>query len=664
MNKFINTIVAVSAATMMLAVVAVPAPAQAQTIAELQAQISALMAQISALTGSTTTTGGSSYTFTRDLTIGSSGTDVMELQKFLNGKGFAVSASGAGSAGQESTYFGALTASALARYQAANNIAPAVGYFGPMTRANVNATGGSTTPDGDDDSDDDSTDDGDLEGDFGTISDVDELGSYSDEEVGEGQEGVTVLGADIEASNDGDISLTAVKVSFDSTGNTGSDNLDDYISAVTIMLGDEEVGSADVDDFNENGAVWSRTISLDGAKISSDDTEKLYVVVDAASTFDSSDIGSADSWTVDIDSIKFVDGSDDSTTDTSTGDIDGMDVPVDFVSFSAAADTELKITTDSDSPEAGIIVVDDSSDTDDVSLLKGNLELEGDSDGVLDEFPITFTATTGGTANGIDDIAGSVTLIIDGQEFTETMSVSAALVGTVTFDNLDLDLTGDETVEFEVLADVNDLDGTVFAAGSTLKADVTSTNRDYMDVENEEGDQLSDSSEKSGTASGEAQEFRVSGIQLDLVSTNTSVAAGDSSNDDAGTFTIKFKVTAVGDTIYVSSLADATTGANTDGKTSVNVDRSGVATTGGVSVVLTNVDDDDLTSVGLYEIEEGDSNTFELTTAVQLSATQTTGLFRAVLGGVRWTTTSTDATPSNSYTSNLDEFKTSYVNLN
>ncbi|MDQ5889574.1 MAG: hypothetical protein QG609_67, partial [Patescibacteria group bacterium] len=115
MNKFIKTIVAVSAATMMLAVVAVPAPAQAQTIAELQAQISALMAQISALTGSTTTTGGSSYTFTRDLTIGSTGTDVMELQKFLNGKGFAVSASGAGSAGQESTYFGALTAAALAR---------------------------------------------------------------------------------------------------------------------------------------------------------------------------------------------------------------------------------------------------------------------------------------------------------------------------------------------------------------------------------------------------------------------------------------------------------------------------------------------------------------------------------------------------------------------
>lgn len=662
MNKFIKTIVAVSAATMMLAVVVVPAPAQAQTIAELQAQIQALMAQISALTGSTTTTGGSSYTFTRDLTIGSTGTDVMELQKFLNGKGFTVNASGAGSPGQESTYFGALTASALAKYQAANGIAPAAGYFGPMTRANVNATGGSTTPDGDDDSDDDSSDDGDLEGDFGTISDVDELGSYSDEEVGEGQDGVKVLGADIEASNDGDIALTAIKVSFDSTGNTGSDNLDDYISGVTIMLGDEEVGSADVDDFNENGTVYSRTISLDGAKISSDETEKLYISVDAASTFDSSDI-TGDSWTVDIESIKFVDGSGDSTTDTSTGDIDGMDVPVNFVSFSDAADTELKITTDSDSPDAGIVVVDDSTDTDDVSLLKGKIELEGDSDAVLDEFPVTFTATTGGTANGIDDIAGSVTLIIDGQEFSETMSVSAALVGTVTFDNLDLDLSGDETVEFEILADVNDLDGSIFAAGDTLKADVTSTNRDYMDVENEEGDQLSDSSEKSGTATGEAQEFRTNGIMLTLVSTATDATTGTSSGDDIGLFTIKYKVTAIGDTVYVSSLADATTGANTDGKTSVTIDRAGTATATNISVSLVNTTDDDLTSVGLYQIEEGESHTFEVSASVPMNA-GTTGQHRAVLSGVRWTTTSTDATPSNSYTSNLDEFKTSYKVLN
>lgn len=103
-----------------------------------------------------TTTGGStavaSYTFTRDLTVGSRGADVKALQEFLNAKGYTVAQSGAGSVGNETEYFGPATKAALAKFQAANNISPAVGYFGPITMKAVNAmegtvttTGGSTT---------------------------------------------------------------------------------------------------------------------------------------------------------------------------------------------------------------------------------------------------------------------------------------------------------------------------------------------------------------------------------------------------------------------------------------------------------------------------------------------------------------------------------------
>jgi hypothetical protein len=184
-----------------------------------------------------------------------------------------------------------------------------------------------------------------------------------------------------------------------------------------------------------------------------------------------------------------------------------------------------------------------------------------------------------------------------------------------------------------------------------------------IDAENEEGDQLSDSTEKSGTATGNAIEFRTSGIALELVSATTSVAAGTSTNDDQGTFTIKYKITAVGNDVYVSSLADATLTGVTSGKTSVHVDRAGTATVGGVSTVISNITDTDLTSVGNFLIEEGSSETFELTTVVQLPAAGSGGLYRAVLGGVRWGTT--DIYPlANSYTSNLDNFKTSYVGLN
>lgn len=77
--------------------------------------------------------------FTRDLELGMTHEDVRALQKFLNTHNARVAASGVGSPGNETNYFGALTKAAVAKYQAANGITPAAGYFGPKTRAFVNS---------------------------------------------------------------------------------------------------------------------------------------------------------------------------------------------------------------------------------------------------------------------------------------------------------------------------------------------------------------------------------------------------------------------------------------------------------------------------------------------------------------------------------------------
>lgn len=73
--------------------------------------------------------------FTRDLHLGISGVDVQCLQKYLNVTGILVSATGAGSPGNETVYFGARTKAAVAKWQAGEGISPTAGYFGSKSRA-------------------------------------------------------------------------------------------------------------------------------------------------------------------------------------------------------------------------------------------------------------------------------------------------------------------------------------------------------------------------------------------------------------------------------------------------------------------------------------------------------------------------------------------------
>jgi len=76
-------------------------------------------------------------TFSHNLSLHSTGPDVQALQQFLNSHGFTVSTQGPGSTGNETNLFGALTQSALIKFQKANGIVPAVGYFGPITREKI-----------------------------------------------------------------------------------------------------------------------------------------------------------------------------------------------------------------------------------------------------------------------------------------------------------------------------------------------------------------------------------------------------------------------------------------------------------------------------------------------------------------------------------------------
>ncbi|MFH0773778.1 MAG: peptidoglycan-binding protein [bacterium] len=95
--------------------------------------------------GSSSPTGG--IWLTRDLYPGSQGADVRSLQEYLNARGFTLASSGAGSPGNETTYYGNLTASAVRRFQEAHfaeilsplGYASGTGICGPSTRNYINS---------------------------------------------------------------------------------------------------------------------------------------------------------------------------------------------------------------------------------------------------------------------------------------------------------------------------------------------------------------------------------------------------------------------------------------------------------------------------------------------------------------------------------------------
>mgnify|MGYP001560745003 CR=1 FL=1 len=104
----------------------------AAMIAKLEAEIALRQQELTGLRRAAARAVG--CTFTRDLAQGLSGEDVRCLQRYLNASGFLVDTTGVGAPGNESTFFGSLTKAALARWQVAENVSPAGGYFGRKSR--------------------------------------------------------------------------------------------------------------------------------------------------------------------------------------------------------------------------------------------------------------------------------------------------------------------------------------------------------------------------------------------------------------------------------------------------------------------------------------------------------------------------------------------------
>lgn len=599
-----------------------------------------------ALLGGSDDNSGSCYTHTVTLRVGSTGSQVMAMQKVVGTTADGV--------------FGPATKAAVMAWQSNNGLV-ADGIVGPNTGA---AMSGNCDDDNGDDSD--PYDSSDLDGSFGIIENVTELSQYNNEDVGEGEDDVIILGFEVEASNDGDIQISSMKISFDPAGNASgdSDNLDDYITDVSIWMGDDKVGEVDVEDFSVNSSdVHSKTVVLDNSIVRADDKEKFYVAVSAQNSLDSGDIDS-DSWSVDVDNIRFVDGSGVVTTDSSTGDINAMNQAFDFASFATAADVEMKVNLADDNPDSMVVDVDDTSDTDGVELLVFTIEAQG-SDIVIEDLPVLLTVTG---ATDVDAVANTLYLEADGNSWSETISTTTA-AATITFDNIDFEISEGDEVEFTVLADINDIE-TGFDEGDTLKAELRSFEVDAIDAEDEQGDTISDA-DATGTALGDPMAFYDTGIMVEFIDSSVTNYVDDGADDDTGEFVIEFKVTAFGGTVYVSDTATATTASTIAEATLSSVGNlyrvtdSGTATTDDLAydVSYTTGGGASNSSNGNIELADGEYTTVSLTVTQTNDSIEDDGIYRMYLQAILWNSDDSSST-FNVYDFDLEDYKTNALSLN
>lgn len=602
--------------------------------------------------------------FTRNLKTGDKGADVKDLQKLLNGKGYTVSAAGAGSAGMETEYYGPATAAAVAKMQeafAADILTPlgltkGTGFFGTATRAKANTLcapaattpttpteSGTTTDDEEEEASDDT-----LSGGEASLESYKRTNSPSSVEVEEGDEEIKVAGFQFDVK-DGDVSIKRVYVDFEETG-SGTDSTKpwDYFDSVSVFLGDEELDTLDASSESDwedlSGSAYELRFTGLDAKVAEDETAKLYVVVNMASNIDGNDAGAV--WTVSVpdNGVRVRDGA---GIDSYEGD---DTVTRTFEVVAAGDNDELKIALDSSNPNSSIIKVDDNSTTNAQTVMIFKLTAE-ESDIEVRGLPIKFTSSD----TDVTDVVSDVQLEIDGASMGDISSAGVGTTTTFEFDNDEFVIPAGESVVVKVIVDLNSTGaaGVNYSEGTTLSAKIDTTERAAIVAEGK--DDLDESAgDITGTAIGKDQQLMTEGIFGEIVSINETTKSDGTTDDALGQFEFKVDVTAFGDTYYVSA-----TTTSVFNYTVLDSNGNTVSTTTSIAVSSTATQDG-----SAYRIDDGTKKTFTVTVTVDPAVA---GNYRVRLNSIDYgtsATNTTDATGAGHTLAPTEDFKSDNLYVN
>lgn len=569
--------------------------AQAQSAEDLQAMINTLLAQIAALQaqagqGATTASGVCPYTWTRDLNVGAQGADVKMLQMFLNSNADTrVAATGAGSAGMETEFYGPATAAAVSKMQVmyrADILTPAglvnpTGFFGPSTRAKANslcvaAPTTPTTPD----TETPGTGSSALEGGEGYVEIETLLDSAVTIDLGDSEE---VLAVEVEAK-DSDVSINRVDFYFgSSTAPTTLVRPWLYFAEVNLLVDGKEVASlsrsSDFSDVTISGDRYYRARFANLNLVIREDAKAEValelVVLDSMS-------GTRDTEIVNVsmmsDSLRFVDGAGISETD-------GVAINADVDFDDTFGEGDITVTVADNSPEKATIVLNETSRTTVASVLNFDVEAE-DSDVEVNDVTVVFN-TTGNT------VAQTLyrAKLYAGSTLLSTKSVTGS---TTVFTDVDYVVEEDDVVEFRVEVEFN--------RGDTLAALTSAQDFEVVSV----------------AVAGETADFEAANDSINVNETHTILVSGlvaeideiksvVKSNDDKNLkFTFVMDVTAYDDTFYI----------NDDGM-DFTISTSGTAAAAVTGVAVTS--NATLTADDTYRISKGQTRSVTVEVFVESS---------------------------------------------
>ena len=606
MKKFIGTMTALA--------FAVTGVASAQTTnSELEAQIQALMAQIAALSGTTTTTvaAPSTCNFTQTLTLGSTGAEVVELQSFLEMKGTLTIP-----AGVSKGYFGGLTQSALASYQAMVGISPAVGYFGPITRAQVNGSCGTTVV----------TTPGTVVTVPGTttsfvsnVGDEASLEDYSMDSEDDAEEGEMTLVATVEFDvEDGDFRMERLDLTFDNAAVSGTADDEPWDVYETLHLavdGDvfAEEDVDDEDDWNRENNPFTFRISGFDEVVEEGDTFEFEIWLTAQNNVDDAD--NAD-WEIYIgdDGIRGIDTA--GITQYTGDDADTVSFGID----EEGGDEEIKIKSSNDDPSSALLRVDEDDETDHEVFV---FELEAEENDIeIDELVVDVILGNVDYATAIND----VTLEMGGTEVDDfdvvyynssaftalDTSVASTAFARLTFDvDGDFEIDGDDeenvtvTVEFKK-ADLNDngLTDGIF--------DTTTVKTIQVGVRSVDGDGVDDV-DATSSLNGKVHTLTLTDAEI----TNLSWKVTESSNSANGTIDLMFTV----NNSDSDEDFDVDSASILDTATAAFVDATGFASVSGEGT-LSRVSGDSVSSAGtIFTVDQGDTVGFRVRYTANVAGT-------------------------------------------